>query len=568
MSRGTHHSLLITHHYSLSNQAMIILYNPQSSANRKPVLPMSLLAVGAVLEGQYDYCIVDGNLEADPLARLDGLVRAAGGDPILAVTVMPGPQLSQAVPLCRELKRRHPHLTIVWGGYFPTQHWDACLRSAFVDYVVRGHGEYVFLRLVQSLRSGQVAGSKWQVAQAAGLRVAGDIQNPKSKIQNEAAAGGKWQVAGGSYQLPMTNDQLPITNDQSIPGLAYRSATGEPVSNPLAPIPPPSQLPEWNFDRLEMSRYPRRTFLGSRTLGYHSSYGCPFFCNFCAVVNMVNGRWLPQPAAQVARIAHLYHQRWGVNAIEFYDNNFFTQQARTAEFAERIKGLGLRWWGEGRIDTMLQYSDRTWRLMAAAGLQMVFMGAESGSNETLKRMDKGGTMSTDKTLAMARLMKSYGIVPEFSFVMGNPPDPEGDALQTIEFIRQVKRINPQTEIIMYLYTPVPLAGELYEEAKAEGFAFPQTLEEWVSPAWLNFSQRRSTTMPWLKQPLQEKLHDFERVINAYYPTSTDARLTGAWRAVLKTAAAWRYHTGFYRFPLELRALHKLVAYQRPETSGF
>jgi radical SAM superfamily enzyme YgiQ (UPF0313 family) len=75
---------------------------------------------------------------------------------------------------------------------------------------------------------------------------------------------------------------------------------------------------------------------------------------------------------------------------------------------------------------------------------------------------------------MARVMQEWDIIPEFSFVMGNPPDPEGDIRQTIEFIRKIKRINPQSEIIMYLYTPVPLAGDLYENAKTAGFAFPQT----------------------------------------------------------------------------------------------
>jgi hypothetical protein len=29
---------------------MILFYNPQSSAGRKPILPLSLLAIGAVLE--------------------------------------------------------------------------------------------------------------------------------------------------------------------------------------------------------------------------------------------------------------------------------------------------------------------------------------------------------------------------------------------------------------------------------------------------------------------------------------------------------------------------------------
>lgn len=494
---------------------MIILYNPQSSASKKPILPLSLLAVGAALEGRFEYCLVDGNLEPDPLARLDALVQSAGPRPVLGVTVMPGPQLQQAVPLCRELKRRHPHLVIVWGGYFPTQHWESCLRSTFVDFVVRGHGERVFAELVEAL------------------------------VNNRAG------------------------HPANIAGLAWRDAQGRPVSNSPAAIPHPARLPPLNFNRVPVPRYIRRTFLGTRTLGYHSSYGCPFFCNFCAVVNMVNGRWLPQTAAQVAGVVRLYHHRWGVNAVEFYDNNFFTRQDRVAEFAGQVIPLGISWWGEGRVDTLLQFSTHTWQLMRDSGLRMVFLGAESGSAGTLKRMGKGGRMSPEKTLELARLMKAWGIVPEFSFVMGNPPDPEADMQETMAFIRRVKAVNPAAEIIMYLYSPVPLAGELYEQAKAEGFAFPETLEAWVSPDWLSFSQRRSPhTMPWLEQSLQARLRDFERVLNAYYPTTTDTRLTGFWRAVLRAASAARYHLQFYRFPLELRALQRLVAYQRPETSGF
>ena len=495
---------------------MIILYNPQSSANHKPILPFSLLAVGAVLEGKYEYLIVDGNLESDPLTRLDRLVQEYQDDCILAVTVMPGPQLAQAVPLCRELKSRHPNLIVVWGGYFPTQHWDVCLRSEFVDYVVRGHGELAFLELLNLIHARRAT----------------------------------------------------LNNLKLIAGIAYRDLNGEPISNLLAPIPHPKDLPSINFNRIPVPRYVRNTFLGSRTLGYHSSYGCPFFCNFCAVVNMVNGKWFPQTAEQVAHAVQNYVTRWNVNAVEFYDNNFFVHEARTAEFSERIKPLRLGWWGEARIDTLLKYSARSWRSMSEAGLRMVFMGAESGSAETLKRMDKGGTMSPEKTLEMARVMKEWNIIPEFSFVMGNPPDPEGDIRGTMEFIRKVKGVNPRAEIIMYLYTPVPLAGDLYDEAQAEGFAFPKTLDEWVGGDWLSFSQRRSTTMPWIKQPLQQRLHDFERVLNAYYPTTTDVRLTQSWRMTLRAISAWRYHLRFYRFPLELRAIHRVISYQRPETSGF
>jgi len=494
---------------------MLILYNPPSSARRKPVLPMSLLALGALLEGEHEYVIIDGNLEPDPVVAIDRAIRETGAG-ILGVTVMPGPQLSHAVPQCRQLKAMHPDLTIVWGGYFPTQHYEACLRADYVDYVVRGHGEVVFKALVDVLRQGD---------------------EPTN-------------LPGLAYAARKTQDAVRSTQ----------------YAIPL--IPHPDQLPNFPYHRVPVERYVRRTFMGRRTLPHHSSYGCPFFCNFCAVVNMVEGRWLAQSAERTANVARHLVEKWGADAVEFYDNNFFVQEARTAEFAGRIMDMGIAWWGESRIDTLLKYSDRTWELMRDSGLKMMFMGAESGSDETLRQMNKGGTASTKKTLAIAEKMKHYGIIPEFSFVLGNPPDPEADVRQTIEFIRKVKRINPATEIILYMYTPVPLAGELYEQARASGFQFPETLEEWISPEWQEFSQRRSTQMPWLQDPLRRQIHDFERVINAYYPTATDPRLRGLWRWVLKAVSAWRYHLRVYSHPLELRVLHKFLAYQRPETSGF
>src|SRR5260370_2854583 len=125
-------------------------------------------------------------------------------------------------------------------------------------------------------------------------------------------------------------------------------------------------------------------------------------------------------------------------------------------------------------------------------------------------MNKGGSASTEKTLAMAEKARSYGIVPEFSFVMGNPPDPEADVHSTLAFIRKVKRINPHTEIIMYVYTPVPLAGELYDQAKAEGFSFPKTLEEWIGEDWQDFYPRRISTIPLFAHPIPTHHPDLQR----------------------------------------------------------
>src|SRR5207253_1355619 len=140
-------------HERVSGASMLILYNPPSSARRKPVMPLSLLALGALLEGRHEYTIVDGNLDRHALETIDGLVR--DGADMLGITVMPGPQLADSVPLSRELKTRHPNLRIIWGGYFPTQHWDVCLKSGYVDYVVRGHGEVVFQSLIDRLAANE-----------------------------------------------------------------------------------------------------------------------------------------------------------------------------------------------------------------------------------------------------------------------------------------------------------------------------------------------------------------------------------------------------------------------------
>ncbi len=146
-------------------------------------------------------------------------------------------------------------------------------------------------------------------------------------------------------------------------------------------------------------------------------------------------------------------------------------------------------------------------------------------------------------------MRSYGVVPEFSFVLGAPPDPIGDMAKTFEFIRQIKRVNPATEIILYTYTPVPMDGALYAEASRLGFAFPATLDEWASDEWRQLMMRRGDGIPWLDGTIRRRVRNFERVLNAFYPTVTDRRLTALRRAVLKAASGWRYALKVYAAPL-------------------
>jgi len=493
---------------------MLILFNPMSAPPGKNYLPLSLLALGAVLEGQYDYQIVDGNLELDPAKAILSIFQAATAEKrILGVTVMPGPQLKQAVEVCRVIKTALPDVVIVWGGYFPTEHPEVCLRAAYVDYVVRGQGEYTFLELLATL-------------------------------------------------------QQVEPNLAPIKGLIYKKQ-GKIFYNPERPLTSPQILPTLPYHRLPIEKYVGPTALGKRTLPHNSSYGCPFRCNFCAVVTMVDGGWLGETGERTANSVNYLYQHFKIDSVIFVDNNFFTSEKRVRQYAEKLLELGLEgkisWWGEGRVDTLLKYRPETWRILRRAGCKMIFMGAESGSDETLARLNKGGNATIAATLAIAKLLKEYDIVPEFSFMLGNPPNPDADIKNTSAFIKQIKRINPATEIILYLYSPEPVAGGMLEAATSGGFRFPQTLDEWVSPEWSDFAHRHNPHTPWLKPRHRRQVSEFGQVLNAYFPTTTNPNLQG-WRGkVVKSMASWRYHSGFYRYPIELKVLDRILAYQRQDT---
>src|SRR5438552_1699228 len=132
---------------------MIILYNPRA-AEYKPRLPISVLSLAAVFEGKYDWHLVDGNLDTDACNTIIEMLERDPGLKYLLVTVMPGPQLSRAVPHTRAIKARFPHVTVVWGGYFPSSHTDTVLSDPSIDFAVRNQGELTILELLAALESG------------------------------------------------------------------------------------------------------------------------------------------------------------------------------------------------------------------------------------------------------------------------------------------------------------------------------------------------------------------------------------------------------------------------------
>lgn len=497
----------------------VLLFNPRS-ANSKYRIPNSVLQVAASIEGTFGWAIVDGNLEDDPWVAIRNYL-ATGEYGFVGLTVMPGPQLKQAIPVSKQIREYFPAIKIVWGGYFPSNQPKVCLDSGYVDAVINGPGDKCFPELI----------SRW----TAGRNDLSDIPNLILK--------------NGDQIVATRKDE--IYDQDSLPALPYAKLE--------------------QFYSLE--KYLGTTYLGKKTVAYHSSFGCPFTCSFCAVVPVYNARWKGKSAQLMYSDLRYLREKYSADAIEFHDNNFFVSEKRTAEFSRLIMNDGMSWWGEGRIDTIDKYSDETLRLMSESGCRMIFFGAETGDDRRLKQMDKGGTQSGKQILKFAERMNRFGIIPEYSFVLGTPGVNEAETWKQIKddvaFIRKVKEANPETEIIIYIYSPVPTEGsELYDKVRAAGFSFPEKLENWISPQWEKFDLRKNPITPWLTPSMVNYIRNFETVLNGYHPTVSDVRLSRRKRNIMRAVSVLRYRFGLNAYPLEIKLLQKIWKYRQPEIEGF
>ncbi|MEO7455894.1 MAG: radical SAM protein [Gemmatimonadaceae bacterium] len=482
---------------------MIIFVNPRATRPKNRRFPLSVMSVGAALPAGTAWEIVDGNMPgADVVAQVASLVesaqRAGRNVRAIAVSVMPGPQLVSAVPFSREIKQRYPHIPLVWGGNFPSLYPAPVLNAPYVDWVIRGQGEDTFVELLD--------------------------------------------VLDGSRDA------------ESVAGLSFRRQDGTHHLGVERPWKGPAELPSPPYERIRVQDYLHPTFLGARSGVYQASIGCPYGCKFCGVISVYGSREKQQaPERTVEHLTFLVREH-GMDSVHFYDNNFFMREDHAREIAERIRPLGIRWWCEARVDALVRFSDDTWRLLKEAGLTMVFCGAESGSDAVLAKMNKGTT--TAQILEVAERSRKHGIIPEFSFVFGDPDDPGGEIDNTLRFVRRLKTANPMMELITYFYTPTPQRRGTYGDVDALA-GTPDVLEEWIEPEWVSWMTHEDPRVPWLPRELKARVDDFELVLKSRFPSVQDVR-TAAWGKELgKLLARGRWSRGEYDDPRLLRTVRKL-----------
>jgi radical SAM superfamily enzyme YgiQ (UPF0313 family) len=493
----------------------ILLVNPQMTARRHARFPLSLLTLAGALGKQKDCAVVDGNVDPTYLAKIASVV-AEGHYDAVGVTVMGGPQVQSAIDTSKVIKRVAPATPVVWGGYFPTLYTNAALNADYVDYAIRGGGEIAFAELLEALPGrelGQIAGLSWK-------RDGAVIHNEPRRVRDE---------------------------------------------RPSTPLP---------YDLLgDPRQYLARTFLGNRTAAHQAALGCRFRCTFCGVAAMFSGGTYLPPAERLERDL-TWLKELGADSLQFFDHNFFDREQDMIPLLEVLARIQLPWWCYARADALLGLSEETWKLVRKSRLKMAYIGAESPNDAMLASIRKG--TSSDQTLAVAELCRRNGVVPELSFMVGPPDDTDAETERTFEFIRQVKKVNPAAEIIIYIYTPLP-PESLPKNARVRAGArqlldvhgnpleFPTTPEEWTQKSWVDYACHMDA--PWLTDRVRQRIQNFRTVLGCRFPTAQDVRNPAWTKATLKALASWRYRFRRYDRPWELALSKRLVRLANPQATS-
>ena len=222
------------------------------------------------------------------------------------------------------------------------------------------------------------------------------------------------------------------------------------------------------INNLDLLPYPYRTkehmeYIGGNILG---SRGCYGNCTFCYINNFYGkrcnwrGRTTENIYHEVQKVLSSISNRY----IYFVDANFFGPgdegQCRAEEIAallQNVKGLGFGL--ECRVNDI---QERSLKALAHAGLKDVFLGVESGSKRSLKRMRKGSTV--EQGVRAIELLRNYGIEPHIGFIMFESDSTLQDIRDNFNFLYYNNLLNRLTSTVDLLYHPqiVLMGTDSYE----------------------------------------------------------------------------------------------------------
>lgn len=355
--------------------------------------------------------------------------------------------------------------------------WQAVLAQHQPRYAIIYEDSFNYLSKMCLLAMRDAAFAMIEMAKAQGCIVILCGSDASDQAATYLQAGADFVLLGEGEEtmlelLGVLDGRSQISLSQIL-GLAYKEGAQicqnprRPVLSGIDDLP----LPAW--DLVDVEKY-RRIWLerhGYYSMNMVTTRGCPYHCNWCAKPiwgQRYNARSPHSVAAEMRWLQDTYQP----NHIWFADDIMGLKPGWWPEFAAEVaaQGVNLPFKCLSRADLIVRQADNV-AALKQAGCDIIWLGAESGSQKILDAMEKGTTV--EQIRQAAAQLQAAGIKVGFFLQFGYPGETRTDIEKTLQLVRDCL---PDDIGISVSY---PLPGTRFHERVAAQLG-PQ--QNWVDSA--------------------------------------------------------------------------------------
>lgn len=275
-------------------------------------------------------------------------------------------------------------------------------------------------------------------ARSKGCRVLTSSSDASDHYDKYLEQGADYVMIGEAEQtlLELCNSFSGSGDASLIHGLAYYNGESVVTTPKRSVRKDLDTLPHPAWDLLDIRPY-REMWMshhGYFSLNFVTTRGCPYKCNWCAKP-IYGNRYNSHSAAEIVKQIAYWQQQFGFTHVWFADDIFGLKPQWLKEFHEntRHRALKIRYKIQSRADLLLEEDNIAH--LAGSGCEMVWMGAESGSQKILDAMDKGTKVS--QIYEATHLLKKHGIRVALFLQFGYPGETMQDIRLTMDMVNDL-----------------------------------------------------------------------------------------------------------------------------------
>ncbi len=315
--------------------------------------------------------------------------------------------------------------------------WGAAVRAQRPDFAILYEDNFNYLSKMCLLRMREAAFRMLAMAREAGSRTIVCGSDATDNAERYIDAGAEFVVHGEGEltvaELLESLENRSAKGPADIAGLAFREADGTAVDTGRRPsMRDLDALPFPAWDLVDVDRY-RAAWArhGRFSMNMVTTRGCPFHCNWCAKP-IWGQRYAVRSAANVAAELAWLKRTYNPDHISFADDILGLNPAWLEEFARLVDEAGVRTPFKclSRADLLLRPGEID--ALKAAGCELVWTGAESGSQRVLDAMQKG--TEVEQLRQVAPRLHEAGIKLGFFIQFGYPGESWSDIALTRKLI--------------------------------------------------------------------------------------------------------------------------------------